>query len=859
MEPEYVKEKIKEANRIENVIGEFLELDQNHKAICPFHEEKTPSFSVNVHDQYFHCFGCDTGGDVIAFIMKYNNMTFNEALKYLSERAGIDFQPEQVNSAQEEQQRSIESALAESANLYHRNLNDEVKEYLFSRGLSEETISKFKIGYCDGRSDHKAEKELLIKAGLLNQNGSEYFKSFITFPHFYNGRITYLSGRGFPEKKHKKLNKDNVQLHHLYNEQAVREKEVILAEGEIDTLTLLQNGFNACGALGASSFPDNWKKKFDYCDSVYISFDADEAGEKGNLRIAQLIGEKARIVQLPAGKDINDFLKSNTAQDYQKLLNEALSLIEYKIKQIPSDTPKTRLPEILNPILKELSNRNEISANVILNNFIKCHFKFNKSEITGYEKALKKYRKETQNDNTPNQIMDQEEIIEILKKDDDSKSIHPAQDFQNAIMNFAIIIKHQPYIITSAKKVFPLLKAREHGVSLKTNSVDQSGFSHQGIRDFIENDPDPQIAQIYKKIFDYINRFIVFPDESYLCLLVLWIIGTYFFMVFRYYPYIWLNAEKSSGKTLLMEVISAISFNGELITNPTEAVIFRDISNNLITMFIDEVEQLRKRDKDVYGSLISLLNTGFNKSGNVKRTEPTGRGNFIVKRYSSYSPKMFAGINEIDDVLQDRTIRIPLLRKKDSERVERYKETHEITNLQKQIRDSLYIFTLKHADEIAQLYHQENTNGIEGMDHLSNRELDIWEPIFLIANIIDAQSGSDITGMMQELSKRSQSEKQSQNVSENETYKLLSVIKPMLIELTPLSNNNGQYVYESEKVLDHFRKTEEFEWVDKSQKLTRKLKKVNIVSDQLRVGSERKRIYIIDSKKIYDLCERFKI
>jgi hypothetical protein len=156
-------------------------------------------------------------------------------------------------------------------------------------------------------------------------------------------------------------------------------------------------------------------------------------------------------------------------------------------------------------------------------------------------------------------------------------------------------------------------------------------------------------------------------------------------MIFRYYPYVWLNAAKGSGKSLLMEVSSAIAFNGELMTSPTEAVIFRDVSGNRITMFIDEVEQLRKRDKEAFSSVISLLNVGFSKSGLVKRVEKNNNGGFDVKKYSAYSPKMFAGINEIDDVLQDRTVKIQLLRKKEDEEVERFKDRSEINELQRSI------------------------------------------------------------------------------------------------------------------------------------------------------------------------------
>jgi len=277
-------------------------------------------------------------------------------------------------------------------------------------------------------------------------------------------------------------------------------------------------------------------------------------------------------------------------------------------------------------------------------------------------------------------------------------------------------------------------------------------------------------------------------------------------------------------------------------------------------MFIDEVEDLRKRDKDIYSSIISILNSGCNKAGVVKRSESNGRGSFVVKSYTAYSPKMFAGINEIDDVLQDRTVRIPLLRKKDNEVVQRYKETQEIIELQRSIRDDLYIFALNHAKDIVEHYHKEIPGSIENMSHLSNRELDIWEPIFLLANLVDVHSGTaELIGMMESLSRKSLDEKQLDNVTQNETYKILTVLKAMIDEISPLSEDGDIRIFEAGRVLEYFKSNEEFDWIQKTNVLTRRLKKVKVTSDQRRIGGEKRRVYIMNIREFIDLCERFKI
>ncbi len=539
------------------------------------------------------------------------------------------------------------------------------------------------------------------------------------------------------------------------------------------------------------------------------------------------------------------------------LSEDKLAELEKKIETIPEDTHKAKIPALLDPVLKEMAGLNHAQADAILKYTIKEHFSFTLDDLKGYEKVLKGYRKEPTE--TDAKRLSKEDLIEILTLEEDSRTVHPAQDFTEGIMSFGVAIKDTLCLVTSGNRLSPFEDAESEGIILKHTTVDTTRFSYKGIRTFVEDNYSISIPGVYWKVYNYIKRFICFPDEAYLSFVTLWVMGTYLFMIFRYYPYVWLNAEKGSGKTLLMEILSSITFNGELITNPTESVIFRDISNNLITMFIDEVEQLRKRDKDTYGSLISILNAGFNKAGVVKRTESTGQGGFVVKAYSAYSPKMFAGISDIDDVLQDRTVRIPLLRKKDDETVQRYKETAEIVDLQRSIRDELYMFALIYAKDIAEVYHASG-DVIQGMSHLNNRELDIWEPVFLLANVIDSQAeNTKLTDTMEALSKKSVEEKQSDSVSQNETYKLLNVVKVMLDEVSTIQQDGNIKVFDAKEVFEYFQKSDDYEWMQKRNALTSRLKRIKIKSEQKRMDGEKKRVYIIDITEFQDLCERFKI
>jgi hypothetical protein len=556
------------------------------------------------------------------------------------------------------------------------------------------------------------------------------------------------------------------------------------------------------------------------------------------------------IATINSGLVYSEFMEYISSRDQ-------LTELEERIEAIPHDTQKTKIPSLLDPVLKEMACLNQAQAEAILKHTIKDHFGFTNYELKSYEKVLRGYRKDSKDIDLKR--LTREDLIGMLISGEGSLAAHPAQDFIQGVMSFAVSIKNTSCIVTSDKRLCPFDDTESEGIALRHKTVDTARFSYKGIRTFLENNVLIDIPNVYSKVHNYIKRFICFPEDAYLSFISLWVMGTYLFMIFRYYPYVWLNAEKGSGKTLLMEILSNIAFNGELISNPTESVIFRDISNNLITMFIDEVEQLRKRDKDVYGSVISVLNAGFNKAGVVKRTESIGKGGFVVRAYSAYSPKMFAGINEIDDVLQDRTIRIPLLRKKDGEIVERYKATAEIVELQRNIRDDLYVFALDHAGEIAEVYYAKD-EGIQGLGHLNNRELDIWEPIFLLANVVDMLSGSmDLTGQMEELSRKSIEEKRSDNMVQNETYKTLSVLKIMLDDVAPLITDGDKRIFDANLVLAYFKTTEEFDWIEKMQSLTRRLKRVKVMSEQKRIEGDRKRTYTMRLTEFNDLCDRFGI
>jgi len=395
-------ERVREATDIGQIIGRRIKLDHNHKAICPFHKDDTPSFSVNFSGQYFHCSRreCGAGGDVFDFLEAYEEKSFTEVLSELARQAEISFPdltPENTEHIEEE--RTIEDILTETAVFYHQSLTPEAKAYLTKeRGLREETIFRFQIGYArGGLRDHLIDEcefplSLCLRAGVLkNVDGAieDYFYNRIIFPNIKRMRVVYLSGKSLDGGKPTYLNLPG-EMHYLYNENTLFDRAVVITEGVFDCLSVVQSGYSAVATLGASNFKPEYLPKFSRCETIYLFLGGDDAGHKGTLRIGQLIGERARIIRPPKGLDPNDFLKSYPKQDFDALVASAKDVIKYELSLIPTDTDKTELPRRLEPVLKKLARMEKVKAEAYLSYEIKPRFKLRKEDVDGYRELVNK-------------------------------------------------------------------------------------------------------------------------------------------------------------------------------------------------------------------------------------------------------------------------------------------------------------------------------------------------------------------------------------------------------------------------------------------------------------------------------------
>ncbi len=372
------KQELKARTDIADVISSYVQLKKSGRnlvGLCPFHNEKTPSFNVSRENSFFHCFGCGAGGDVITFIMKIENLDYVDAVKLLAERAGMTLPEDGAYDNMGKLKTRIYEANREAARFYHRQLyspgGKRALDYLRGRGLSEKTIIHFGLGYSPGerfelvnylKSKGFSNNEL-IQANLASQSTRGYifdrFSDRVMFPIIdLRGNVIAFGGRIMSDIKPKYLNTSDTpafnKSRNLFALQFAKNKaqgQLILVEGYMDVIALHQAGFeNAVATLGTSLTEEQAMIIKRYCDEVVICYDADEAGQKATQRAINILrptGIKIKILTVPNGKDPDEFIKSHGDQGsarFRMLLERSGNDIEYRIMKLRQGY-NTEIPE----------------------------------------------------------------------------------------------------------------------------------------------------------------------------------------------------------------------------------------------------------------------------------------------------------------------------------------------------------------------------------------------------------------------------------------------------------------------------------------------------------------------------------
>ena len=719
--------------------------------LCPWHDDKNPSFSINVNTTQFFCHSasCGVRGNYKLLFQKLQLTPSKEVLDFIK---STDKKVTQSPEATEKDLTTIpEDALAR----YQKDMNQGVRKLLIEeRGLSEAVIEGYQLGY-----DIKSKR---VCIPVFDEEGR--LRNIRKWSKRENMKIiSYRKGYGkariFPVDVLKETN------------------VVVLCEGEMDSLRLLSEGIDAVTVTGGAG---TWKPEFNQYfqgKSVIICYDNDEAGNKGARKVAKSLYKDGINVSITIWDgevnyqgDVTDFFNNGgTKEEFQAILSSA------------------------KPYKDGVSN------------------------------------------------------IDWDSVEEGPRYLFPSQDYIEGVLYYGSVINDNVYILSSQRELCEIKEILNKGFivrgfdkhylrRLKANTV----------RDFIEREEKVDSKDLFETVVQFIRRFVVLQDDSEYLLLTIWVIGTYLFRVFQFYPYLHFQAEKQSGKTRTLEVLSELSFNSEMSINHTEATLFRTIETAQPTLLIDEVDNLRKKDKDFKGAIFSILNNGFSKSGTVPRCKPK---TFEIERFHCFSPKALAGIKDLDDVLRDRVISINILRKLPFEKVKRFRPSRMRAEVE-EIRSKLYIFALGNCRKIESIL---NGDPIAENISLSDREIDIWEPLVAIAKFID-RDDKILYPQLIKYAVNSSTLRRERDQGENETLNTIQTFAEFLHANNP---DKDQGSYRTERVYTWFRGQDEWVWLTSKSQLTRRLKRIGIRTRTVRFEEKTERCYVVIEDDFNDLAMRY--
>lgn len=367
MIPQSFIEELKFHNDIETVVSSYVQLKKKGRisvGLCPFHSEKTPSFTVYPESQSFYCFGCGAGGDIIGFIRRIENLSYVEAIRLLAERTGMQVPDEAADDKEAMLKTAILEMNREAAHYFHEQLMAPVGknalDYLLKRGLSPQTITHFGLGYAPpgfyglcGRLEEKGYRPYQMEAAALvrqGRNGKDYdvFRDRVMFPILdLRGNVIGFGGRKLAGDGPKYYNspdtpvfKKTKNLFALNFAKKNKPDDFILCEGYMDVISMHQAGFTgAVASLGTSLTEDQCRLLSSYTSEVVLAYDADEAGRKASRRASGLldeVGVRSRVLVVENAKDPDEYIKNFGAARFGQLLKKSSGATEYELDRIKS-------------------------------------------------------------------------------------------------------------------------------------------------------------------------------------------------------------------------------------------------------------------------------------------------------------------------------------------------------------------------------------------------------------------------------------------------------------------------------------------------------------------------------------------
>ena len=519
--PHEVIEEIKYRNEIESTISQYVNLKRRGKnlvGLCPFHSEKTPSFTVYPENGSFYCFGCGVGGDVITFTGLIENLDYIESVKLLAEKSGVTLPQDGYDDSMQKLKNRIYDINRETARFFHNCLMSDsgkwARDYLLGRGLTFKTIKQFGLGAApdswDALINHLKEKGYtiseMVTANVVgkSQRGSYYdrFRKRVMFPIInIRGNVVGFSGRAMPGEDKvggKYVNTSDTPVYkkseNLFGINYAKNncaEQIILVEGNMDVITLHQAGFtNAVAPLGTAFTPEQVNLIARYTKEIVLMLDADAAGQKAIRRASQLLensGLNVKVVVIPDGKDPDEFIKNNGADRFRALLQGAVSDIEYKLLMAADglllDTDDGRL-KYLNNAAQIISSTDDVMTRDIYIGRLCEKYGVSRTALTAKVDEFRKQNK---------RIKQKQEINDIIRPKFTKDDINPER--RKSVKGvaaeetlLAVLLQH-PDFLGYARENLPcdkmitdlnrraykaLLEAEENGTSIDISVFAQS-------------------------------------------------------------------------------------------------------------------------------------------------------------------------------------------------------------------------------------------------------------------------------------------------------------------------------------------------------------------------------------------------
>lgn len=464
---EEIIDEVRQSNDIVDVISQYMYLKRsgrNYFGLCPFHNEKSPSFSVSPDKQIFHCFGCGVGGNVISFIMKIEGCGFVEAIQILAEKANIQLPTleNNVDSQREELKAKVYKVNEFTADFYHKNLytpNAKIgQEYVKKRMLTNDTLENYKIGF-SGRFNelYMALKhngfgdQEILESGLVNRNDNgqyiDRYRNRLMFPICdVRGRVIAFGGRVLDDSKPKYINSPENVIYskgrHLFGLNVAKKydtKQLLIVEGYMDVISLHQRGVkNVVGALGTALTQQQGFLLRKNAEQVILSFDSDEAGQTAKLRaidVLQSMGLDLRVLQMEGAKDPDEYIIKYGNARFKNVVDRAISVLEFKIKILKSKLNLDNINDkikFLNEIAKLLSNIDNTMEREIYIEKISDTYQISKEAIYAEVNKLS-YAK-----NQSEKILDKKKTVVVHRKQELSQVSQTLRKRENMILSILL-------------------------------------------------------------------------------------------------------------------------------------------------------------------------------------------------------------------------------------------------------------------------------------------------------------------------------------------------------------------------------------------------------------------------------------